>query len=123
MDRRIFSVLREIARREGVSVKVRGKCMEPVLGDGADVSVTARRIYFPGDVVVYRRRSGELVAHRVLGWRRAGLVTQGDHCDEHDPPVPPGEIVGAVDTIPVLARHRLRAILQLARIVMRRLTR
>ena len=120
MDRRAVTVLRDLAREGQWSVVVRGHCMEPLLHSGAEVRVRARRIYLPGDVIVFRTRAGDLAAHRVLGWRLAGVVTKGDHCQEHDAPVARTQIVGAVDVRVALA-ERFRAVAALFRIVMRRL--
>lgn len=93
--------------------------MTPHLVEGASVVVRARRLYLPGDVVVFRTPAGDLTAHRVLGWRPAGLVTKGDGCALYDAPVPRSAIVGAAEIdVPVSAR--LGAIWQFARIVIRR---
>jgi len=122
MDRRAITVLRELAREAESRVVVRGDCMEPLLQTGAEISVRAKRVYLPGDVIVFRTHAGELAAHRVLGWRPAGLITKGDHCTRHDAPVERGAVIGAVD-VRVGLRERLRAVASLARIVMRRLAR
>lgn len=103
-------------------VVVRGDCMEPLLRSGDEVRVRAKRVYVPGDVIVFRTHAGELAAHRVLGWRPAGLVTKGDHCTLHDAPVPGESILGAVQ-VPVSWQERMRAIARFARIVSRKLTR
>ncbi|MFL6246629.1 MAG: S24/S26 family peptidase [Thermoanaerobaculia bacterium] len=102
--------------------RIRGACMAPAVADGETVTVHARRFYFPGDIVVFRTRAGDLAAHRMLGWRRAAIVTKGDGCEVHDPPVPHDAILGAVD-VRVKARDRVKAVLQLGRIVLRRLAR
>jgi hypothetical protein len=122
MDRRAITLLRELARDAESSVVVRGGCMEPLLRADAEVRVRAKRVYLPGDVLVFRTRAGELAAHRVLGWRPAGLVTKGDHCSIHDAPVAREAIVGAV-VVDVSLRERFRAVAALARIVLQRLTR
>jgi hypothetical protein len=122
MDRRAITLLRELAREAESTVVVRGDCMEPLLPSGSAVRVRAKRVYLPGDVLVFRTGSGELAAHRVLGWRPAGLVTKGDHCSIHDAPVAREAIVGAV-RVDVPLRERFRAIAALARIALQRLTR
>ena len=122
MDPRTVSVLQELARDGESRVQVKGDCMEPLFADGASLRVRARRMYWPGDVVVFRTTAGDLAAHRVLGWRRAGLVTKGDHCVIHDAPVRRADIVGAVDA-PVSLGDRVRALAALAGIIARRLTR
>lgn len=107
---------------DGVSLRVRGDCMTPHLVDGSTVCVRARRVYWPGDVLVFRTAAGDLAAHRVLGWRTAGLVTKGDGCAIHDAPVPREDIVGAA-AVRVSLRERLAALVELARIVARRVAR
>jgi signal peptidase I len=119
MDRRAITVLRELAHEAESQVVIRGSCMEPLLRSGAAVTVKAKRWYLPGDVIVFRTHSGDLAAHRVLGWRPAGCVTKGDHCVLHDAPVARREIVGAVN-VPVGLGERLRAVAALARIVLRK---
>ena len=122
MNAPVLQVLREMSRGDALPMRIRGACMAPLFGDGDAFAVRARRFYLPGDVLVFRTRAGDLAAHRMLGWRRAAIVTQGDHCEVHDPPVPRDAIIGAVD-LPVRARDRANALLQLARIVLRRLAR
>jgi hypothetical protein len=122
MDPRTVSLLQDLARDGESQVQVKGDCMEPLFPDGASLRVRARRVYWPGDVVVFRTPAGDLAAHRVLGWRKAGLVTKGDHCVLHDAPVRRADIVGVADArVPL--RDRLRAVIALAGIVVRRLTR
>ena len=122
MNGSAFQVLREISRDDVLSFRIRGECMSPAFADGAQVAVRARRFYLPGDVLVFRTNAGELAAHRMLGWRRAAVVTKGDGCEIHDAPVTPHSIIGAVD-VPVRVRDRAKALLQFGRIVLRRLAR
>jgi len=112
--------LQHIATEEVVRIKLRGSCMAPHLAEGEMISVRRRRRYWPGDVIVFRTPSGDLAAHRLLGWRPAGLVTRGDHCSIHDAPVRRDAIVGAVQT-DVPLRMRFRSLVQFARIIVRRL--
>jgi hypothetical protein len=93
--------------------------MTPHFADGDMVSVRRRRIYWPGDVIVFRLPSGDLAAHRLLGFRPAGLVTRGDHCVVHDAPVRLDAVVGAIIT-PVTLPMRLRSVIDFVRIVVRR---
>ena len=122
MDDRRHAILRELARHGHSRVVLRGHCMEPFLRSGDEVEVHSKRLYLPGDVIVFRTRTGELAAHRVLGWRPAGVITKGDHCDLHDAPVARAEIIGAVE-VPVSLGERLRAIRGLLRVLVQRLTR
>lgn len=122
MNAALVEVLRDLSRDGDLPLRIRGACMTPVFASGDAVTVRARRFYLPGDVLVFPTRSGELAAHRMLGWRRAAFVTKGDHCEVHDPPVARHSVVGAVD-VPVRLRDRARALAELGRILVRRLTR
>ncbi len=94
--------------------------MEPRLRSGDRVRVRATRVHWPGDVIVFRTHAGPLAAHRVLGWRPAGIVAKGDGCERHDAPVSRDRIVGAA-MVRVTIADRARALRELARIVARRL--
>jgi hypothetical protein len=120
MHANAYTLLREVAAREEISLAVRGTCMDPHIPEGETVRVRARRAYWPGDVLVFRSRAGGLVAHRLVGWRPAGFVTKGDGCAVHDAPVERAQIIGAA-AVPVRMRERLRAIAAFASIVWRRL--
>ena len=122
MNPSAFQVLREITREDALSLRIRGACMTPLLDDGTTVSVRAHRFYLPGDVLVFRTNAGDLAAHRMLGWRRASIVTKGDGCEIHDPPVSRQAIIGAAD-VPVRVRDRVNAMLQFGGIALRRLVR
>lgn len=120
IETRTLSVLRDIARDHEASILVRGTCMEPSLRSGERVGIRATRVHLPGDVIVFRTHAGPLAAHRVLGWRPAGVVTKGDGCDRHDAPVTREMIVGTA-MVRVTIADRVRALGELARIVARRL--
>lgn len=123
----VFQTLRDLARVDPVTVRVRGGCMEPVLTEGEEIRVLAARLYWPGDVVVFRAGDGRLLAHRLLGYRlyhgSLALVTRGDSCAVHDSPVLPGEVLGRVPSArpgPVL---RLRSFLHFLGLALSRLRR
>ena len=63
MDPRAVAVLRELAGDGEARVVVRGACMEPLLRSGNEVRVRAKRVYWPGDVIVFRTRGG-----LTIGW-------------------------------------------------------
>jgi hypothetical protein len=115
-------MLRDLAREGESRVRIRGGCMAPAIAADSEVAVRALRVYWPGDVIVFCTPAGDLAAHRVLGWRPAGLITKGDHCVIHDAPVASNDIIGAVN-VRVGIRDRLRAIGTLFAIVGRRLAR
>jgi signal peptidase I len=123
MNASAFRFLRELARDERVTLRVRGDCMEPGLAPGDAITVRRRRLYLPGDVIVFRTPAGDLAAHRVLGYRGRRLVTQGDRCTLHDAPVARDAIVGAVEGLRIPLRERAAALARFTRIVGRRLTR
>jgi phage repressor protein C with HTH and peptisase S24 domain len=117
MHANAFRFLRELARDERVTLRVRGDCMEPGIAAGEAVTVRRRRLYLPGDVIVFRTPAGDLAAHRVLGYRGRGIVTQGDRCTLHDAPVAREAIIGAVEGLRVPLRERAAAMARFARIV------
>ena len=55
-----------------------------------------------GEIVVVRR-DGDIVAHRLVGYRQEGelrhLVTKGDAEAHHDRPVPVSDLLGTVESI------------------------
>ena len=122
MDLRVFAALRDLARGEDSPVVISGDCMEPLLRRGETVRVRARRVYFPGDVIVFLTRAGDLAAHRVLGWHPRGLVTKGDDCVERDAPVSRANIVGAA-RVRIAFADRVRAFVAWTRIAARRIAR
>lgn len=121
---RVFEALRCLAREGPVEVRVRGDCMSPLLADGQQVRVAAVRVYWPGDVVVFRAADGRLLAHRLLGYRpRAGgfaLVTRGDACAVHDAPVPAAAVLGRIAAVRPSLAVRARSLLHFAGLAWRR---
>jgi hypothetical protein len=124
MDARTFSLVRELAADGGLSLNIRGDCMAPLIEHSATTVVRRRRLYLPGDVVISRNRSNDLVAHRLLGYRlcagHLALVTKGDHCAVHDSPVRFESVIGSIDGLTIPLSARLAALLDFARIVVRR---
>ena len=100
---RKLAALHNLSAEGPIQVRVRGGCMDPVLADGELASVERRRIYWPGDVIVFQATDG-LRAHRLLGYRptREGLaaVTRPDaSIDAWDAPVQRREILGRVTAV------------------------
>jgi hypothetical protein len=119
----ILEVLRDVAREAPLRLRLAGQCMAPALEDGRSVDVVATRRYWPGDVVVFARRDGTLVAHRLLGIRpgRPWLAfTQADRSATPDSAVALHEIVGRV-VVDVRVADRLRALGRFASLVLQRL--
>lgn len=121
MQFKTFALLREIAASDAVAISVRGMCMSPHLTDGDRLRVRAR-FALPGDVLVFRTPAGDLAAHRLLGWRRSGFVTKGDHAIIHDAPVRGENVVGVAE-LAISLLERLKAVAAFARIACRKLTR
>lgn len=122
----LFAALQRMAREAPVTVCVRGGSMAPRFADGDHVLAAAARVYWPGDVVVFRAADGRLLVHRLLGyrlWKRGlALVTRGDACAGHDAPVPLGAVLGRVAARPSLG-DRGAALLGFLRLALRRLAR
>lgn len=85
---------------EPIPVSICGDCMEPLLNDGARVMIRQSRFYKPGDILVYCDASGNLIAHRMLGyyywkgeWR---LLIKADNALQPDGGVPTAHILGKV---------------------------
>lgn len=119
----ILEALRDVARHEPLRLTLAGQCMEPELADGCAVDVVAARVYWPGDVVVFARRDGTLVAHRLLGYRPGRPMrafTQADRSASPDSAVALHEIVGRV-VAPVSVGARLFALGRFVRLAASRL--
>ena len=85
---------------EPIPVTICGDCMEPLLSDGERVMIRKSRFYKPGDILVYCDASGDLIAHRMLGyyywkgeWR---LLIKADNALQPDGGVPTAHILGKV---------------------------
>ncbi|HKI04882.1 MAG TPA: S26 family signal peptidase [Thermoanaerobaculia bacterium] len=127
----VFAALQRMAREAPVTVRVRGGSMAPLFADGDHVLAAAARVYWPGDVVVFRAADGRLLVHRLLGyrlWKKGrwqgglALVTRGDACAVPDAPVPLGAVLGRVAARPSLG-DRAAALLSFLRLALRRLAR
>jgi hypothetical protein len=109
---------------ETVDFTVRGACMRGV-ESGEVLGCRRQRLYWPGDVVVVRRRDHWNV-HRFLGYAptQRGMValTQADDASERDPVAPTSAIVGRA-RCPVTASERAFALGKFAHALMRRATR
>jgi len=113
--------LRELAREAPLRVTIAGGCMKPGIADGTTLEVAAASVYWPGDVVVFRRGDGRLVAHRVIGARPGRwLFTQADTGAAPDSAVHPADIVGRA-LVKVTAGDRVRAFTAFSRLALARL--
>lgn len=121
MQSNTFSLLRELVSADAVALRVRGTCMTPRIAEGAVLQVRPA-FALPGDVLVFRTPAGDIAAHRLLGWRRSGFVTKGDHAVGHDAPVRRENVLG-VAAVPVSPLDRARALATFVRLAWRKLTR
>jgi signal peptidase I len=113
----VLQTLRTAARDRAVTLKVKGDSMAPRLTDGEPITVLARRHYWPGDIVAFAADGGEVVVHRVVGFRPSGsgwaLVTRGDAVAATDRPVARDRVIGKLAEnrrpAPITAVERLQA--------------
>lgn len=131
---RALRVLISLAHERPLRLRVSGHCMAPLVLEGAIVEVEPARLYWPGDVLALARSDGQLVLHRMLGYRPSirgfELVTRGDASPASDAPVAPTQVLGrlcggncAPSAVRVPVRHRLWAVASFLRLVIGRLAR
>lgn len=110
---RMHHLLRQVAE-EGVEVRISGGCMRPFLWDGDRVRVVRTRLWWPGDVLIFRDHKGCMLAHRLLGfYQRNGhwkLLTQADSARRPDCSVFPEQVLGKAVDVPVTVSRRIRAL-------------
>jgi hypothetical protein len=127
-----LQALVSLAHERPLRVRVAGHCMAPLVQDGAIVEIEPARFYWPGDVLALARSGGQLVLHRVLGYRptRRGyeLITRGDATPLSDAPVAASRVLGRVrggdcapSVVRIPLRHRLWAVLSFVRLAISRL--
>lgn len=120
----LFELAADGAAEDSVTIRIRGGCMSPAIGEGERLEVRRSRLVLPGDVIVFRDNTC-LVAHRLLGWvireGAIGLVTRGDRCTHHDGVIPISHVVGRIDT-PVSVLERMRAACAFVALILGRLT-
>ena len=81
-----------------LTVKVNGECMDDSVPNGCSMKLNRRPLYWPGDVVVFRRGDQQLVSHRMLGYlpgrRGWKVVTKADREPRPDAPHHVSRILG-----------------------------
>lgn len=97
---KLDSALKSVAEAGELPIRINGRCMAPLIEDNARVLIHKQSFYWPGDVVVKRCASGQLVAHRLIGTypRNGGLniITRADDADKADPAIASTQIIGRV---------------------------
>ena len=78
--------------------------MEPVIPEEAEIVVSARRHYFPGDILAFNSAIGDLRVHRLIGFyvRRGRLLLQmrADASGTIDQAVTRDQVIGRVIGLP-----------------------
>ena len=79
-----------------------GNSMRPFLRSGQDLMVIEARKggrYYPRDVVLYRRKSGKYVLHRIMWVRKQDYVLCGDNCRELEYGIRDDQILGVLTAV------------------------
>ena len=86
LERRACRLLRESLQehRRPTRLRVRGRCMEPLIREGDWVEVVAEEPRI-GSLVLATSSSGELVCHRVIAATQTGRVLAGDRSLTSEP--------------------------------------
>ena len=90
-----------IYQGEDVSIPVSGFSMNPFLADKRDAVLVTRpdRDLKRGDIVLYKRRNGQYILHRIWKVKREGYYIVGDAQTEIEGPVLRDQIIGRVERI------------------------
>lgn len=116
-------LLQDFCQEGTLSFRVRDQCMTPAILEGENVIVTSCRLYWPGDILVFRQGDAGLRIHRLIAYRFKGrslqLLTRGDRSKFFDAPIHPDQVVGKVKAVSSRdGRDSLRRIWPLARGIM-----
>ena len=79
-----------------------GRSMRPFLRSGEDLIRVEKRPegrLKAGDVVLYRRKSGKYVLHRILVVRKDDYVICGDNCWQLEPGIRDSQILGILTSV------------------------
>ena len=90
-----------IGQGETVSIPVSGFSMNPFLADKRDAVLAKRpeRDLKRGDIVLYKRRNGQYILHRIWRVNREGYYMVGDAQTEIEGPIKQDQIIGLVEKI------------------------
>jgi len=125
-------ILKHLAGQHALPIVVRGDCMRPLIHHGARLFIEPENFYWPGDIIVFRNRHGQLVTHRLLGsYRYQGElrhITRADTSLQPDEVIRAGQILGRVtdgechpDVTDIPAPARLRALAGFASVMLQKL--
>ena len=90
-----------IGQGETVSIPVSGFSMNPFLADKRDAVLVKRpeRDLKRGDIVLYKRRNGQYILHRIWRVNREGYYMAGDAQTEIEGPIKQDQIIGLAGKI------------------------
>jgi len=92
----------ELEKNGTLIYTTKGRSMRPFLRSGQDLMVIERRDnsrFRPRDVVLYRRRSGKYVLHRIMVVRKQDYVLCGDNCWNLEPGIRDEQILGVLTAV------------------------
>jgi len=96
----LFDVMEETLSKGGtVAFATNGRSMQPLLHDGDTVTVKRMEDYKKGDLILFRKKDGGFVIHRIIKKKKELIFTQGDSLFEIDEPIKKEDILGAVTEI------------------------
>ncbi len=124
--------LRSLANEQPIPVTVSGDCMDPLFSDGTRLLVSPEKMYWPGDIIVFRRWDRQLVSHRLLAYyRRHGerrYLTQPDSGSRPDSAITVDQILGKVvggDCVKEAAKiplwQRLMSVIRMCKVILVRI--
>ena len=84
-----------------VTITASGHSMEPLIHDGKDNVVLKKpeRKFRKGDIVFYKRNSGQLVLHRIIGKDEKGFILRGDNQWQKEYGIKENQIIAVLDSV------------------------
>lgn len=92
----------ELAQNDYLLYTTVGRSMRPFLRSGEDLMhIEARGTarLKAGDVILYRRRSGKYVLHRIVFVRKEDYVLCGDNCWQLEPGIRDEQVLGVLRSV------------------------
>ena len=92
----------ELARKGFLLYTTVGRSMRPFLRSGEDlmrIEARGEARLKAGDVVLYRRKSGRYVLHRIVKVRKEDYVLCGDNCWQLEPGIRDHQILGKLTAV------------------------
>jgi hypothetical protein len=91
----------ELAQKGFLLYTTVGRSMRPFLRSGEDlmrIEARGQQRLKAGDVVLYRRKSGKYVLHRIIRVRKEDYLLCGDNCWQLEPGIRDEQILGVLTT-------------------------